>query len=157
MTHHLFSEEACPERSRRELFLNISLNQANQFAQVTKSIVLKVIMQNKPNLCVFWAVNGDCEEKQTQTNPIQTQNKAIFCTKNPPQSQNKPNSNPIYAGQATQKFTRHSFSEGGPPAELRNSARQKKMKTISLNKNQLANQKYPEKEMTLYPVRLNND
>ena len=23
-------------------------------------------MQNKPNLCVFWAVSGDCEEKQTQ-------------------------------------------------------------------------------------------
>ena len=27
-------------------------------------------MQNKPNLCVFWAVSGDCEEKQTQSNPI---------------------------------------------------------------------------------------
>jgi len=27
-------------------------------------------MQNKPNLCVFWPENGDCEEKQTQTNPI---------------------------------------------------------------------------------------
>jgi len=34
-----------------------------------------LFMQNKPNLCVFWAVSGDCEEKQTQTNPIQTQNK----------------------------------------------------------------------------------
>ncbi len=27
-------------------------------------------MRNKPNLCVFWAVSGDCEEKQSQTNPI---------------------------------------------------------------------------------------
>jgi hypothetical protein len=31
---------------------------------------------------------------QTQSNPIQTQNKAIFCTKNRPQTQNKANSNP---------------------------------------------------------------
>jgi len=50
-----------------------------------------LFMQNKPNLCVFWAGSGDCEEKQTQTNPKQTQNKAIFCTKNRPQTQNKPN------------------------------------------------------------------
>jgi len=48
-------------------------------------------MQNKPNLCGFQAVSGDYEEKQTQTNPIQTQNKAIFSTKNRPQTQNKPN------------------------------------------------------------------
>ncbi len=27
-------------------------------------------MQNKANLCVFWAVNGDLQEKQTQSNPI---------------------------------------------------------------------------------------
>jgi len=52
-------------------------------------------MQNKPNLCVFWAVSDDCEEKQTQTNPIQTQNKPNFDLSATPQSQNKPNSNPI--------------------------------------------------------------
>jgi len=51
-------------------------------------------MQNKPNLCVFWAVSGDCEEKQTQTNPIQTQNKANFDLSAPYQSQNKPNFEP---------------------------------------------------------------
>jgi len=78
-----------------ELFSDTSLNQANQFAQVTKSIKMNVIMQNKPNLCVFWAVSGDCEEKQTQTNPIQTQNKANFDPSAPYQSQNKPNSKPI--------------------------------------------------------------
>jgi len=50
-------------------------------------------MQNKPNLCVFQAVSGDCEEKQTQTNPIQTQNKANFDPSATPQSQNKPNPN----------------------------------------------------------------
>ena len=100
-----------------------------------------LFMQNKPNLCVFWAKNSYYEKKQTQTNPIQTQNKAIFCTKNRPQSQNKPNPNPISSGSRHPKFTRHSFSEGGPPAELRNSARQKKRqskmktKTMSLNKN----------------------
>ena len=30
----------------------------------------RAIMQNKPNLCVFGAENGDREAKQTQTNPI---------------------------------------------------------------------------------------
>ena len=125
------------------------LNQVNQFAQFAFSIVLNLIMQNKPNLCLFWAVSGDCEEKQTQTNPIQTQNKAIF---NPPaalQSQNKPNSNPISSrsrhsftqcGSRRPKFTRHSFCEGGPPAEIRNSARQKK------TNNEVAKQKYHERE-----------
>ena len=34
-----------------------------------------LFMQNEPNLCLFWAVSGDCEEKRTQ---------------------NEPNSNPIY-------------------------------------------------------------
>ena len=60
-------------------------------------------MQNKPNLCRFQAKNSYYEKKQTQTNPIQTQNKPIFRTKNHPQTQYKPNPNPIYAGQATQK------------------------------------------------------
>ncbi len=57
-----------------------------------------LFMQNKPNLCVFWAASGDCEEKQTQTNPIQTQNKANSSLSAAPQSQNKPNSNPISSG-----------------------------------------------------------
>jgi len=48
-------------------------------------------MQNKPNLRVFWAVSGDYEEKQTQTNPIQTQNKPNSSLSAAPQSQNKPN------------------------------------------------------------------
>jgi len=30
-------------------------------------------MRNKPNLRVFWAVSDDCEEKQTQFKPNQTQ------------------------------------------------------------------------------------
>jgi hypothetical protein len=29
----------------------------------------KLFMQNEPNLCVFWAVSGDCEEKRTQNEP----------------------------------------------------------------------------------------
>ena len=62
-------------------------------------------MQNKPNLCGFQAVSGDYEEKQTQTNPIQTQNKAIFSTKNRHQSQNKPNSNPIWKEQTQTALT----------------------------------------------------
>jgi len=86
MTNHLFS---------KELFSNTSLNQVSQVNQVTKSIKKNLIMQNKPNLCVFWAVSGDCEEKQTQTNPIQTQNKANSDLSATPQTQNKPNSNPI--------------------------------------------------------------
>ena len=36
------------------------------------SIKMKDNMQNKPNLFPFCAVNHDCDEKQTQTNPIQT-------------------------------------------------------------------------------------
>jgi len=90
MTNHLLFNQ--------ELFSDTRLDQVNQFAQATKSIVLKVIMQNKPNLCGFWAVSGDCEEKQTQTNPIQTQNKAnsslsapIKAKTNPIQTQYKPN------------------------------------------------------------------
>jgi hypothetical protein len=48
------------------------LDQVNQFAQSAKSIEKNLIMQNKPNLCPFCPVSGDCEEKQTQTNPIFT-------------------------------------------------------------------------------------
>ena len=60
-----------------------------------------LFMQNKPNLCVFWAVSGDCEEKQTQTNPIQTQNKANFDLSAPYQSQNKPNPPAAYCQEKT--------------------------------------------------------
>ncbi len=42
-------------------------------APMEKSINYNNFMRNKPNLCVFWAVSGDCEEKQSQTNPIQSQ------------------------------------------------------------------------------------
>jgi len=93
MTNHLFSEEL-----RRFLVRSFaaytSLNQVDQFAQATKSIKKNLIMQNKPNLCVFWAKNSYYEEKQTQTNPIQTQNKANSSLSAALQSQNKPNSNP---------------------------------------------------------------
>ena len=61
-----------------------------------KSIRMEVKMQNKPNFMRFCAVNDDCEEKQTQSNPIQTQNKAIFTTKNQPQTQYKPNQTQIF-------------------------------------------------------------
>jgi hypothetical protein len=73
-----------------ELFSGTRLDQVNQFAQFTKSIKNNLIMQNKPNLCRFQAVNRDCTKKQTQTNPIQTQNKAIFTPKNRPQTQTNP-------------------------------------------------------------------
>jgi len=137
---------------------NELFNQVDQFAQFTKSIVLDAFMQNKPNLCPFCPVNDDYEEKQTQTNPIQTQNKAIFSTKNRPQTQNKPNSNPTCpcAGRdpvfvlKLATFLPHQCGSrySKPPAELRNSARQKKINTMSLNENELANQKYQEKEKT---------
>jgi len=77
-----------------QLFSDTSLDQVDQFAQFAKSIEKNLIMQNKPNLYCFYAVSGDYEEKQTQTNPIQTQNKAIFTPKNRPPNPNKPNSNP---------------------------------------------------------------
>jgi len=48
-------------------------------------------MQNKANLCVFWPVNGDCEKKQTQSNPTCSELvepispcKTVICMKNPP-------------------------------------------------------------------------
>jgi len=66
------------------------LNQVNQFAQSAKSIKKNLFMQNKPNLCVFWAVSGDCEEKQTQTNPIQSQNKANSSLSAPPKAKTNP-------------------------------------------------------------------
>ncbi len=65
-------------------------------------------MRNKPNLCVFWDVSGDCEEKQTQfkadSNPISPRKtgKIPCSTVNcstvyflRPKACRKPNSNPI--------------------------------------------------------------
>jgi hypothetical protein len=43
------------------------LTQFNHLAN--ESIKFYLFMQNEPNLCVFWAVNGDCEEKRTQNEP----------------------------------------------------------------------------------------
>ena len=107
MIHPLFSAE---------LFLDTRLNQANQFAQFAFSIVLNLIMQNKPNLCGFQAVKGDCEEKQTQTNPIQTQNKANSSLSAPYQSQNKPNSNPFAANRNEYKMCETPLIEALSPS-----------------------------------------
>ncbi len=67
----------------------------NVKCEISPAAPADFFMQNKPNLCVFWAVRGDCEEKQTQfkpnSKPIQTQS-------NPKQTQSNPNqtqSNPI--------------------------------------------------------------
>jgi len=93
MIHHLFSEELFSDTS-----LSPSADRSNykppRRLSGGKINQKNTFMQNKPNLCVFWAVSGDCEEKQTQTNPIQTQNKANFDLSAPYQSQFKPNSNP---------------------------------------------------------------
>jgi ribosomal protein L15E len=72
----------------------------------SRSTILNAFVQNKPNLYHFCTVNTDCEEKQSQFKPI-------FTPKNHPQIQNKPN---LY----------WSSHPKNPPAELRNSARQKK-------------------------------
>ena len=49
--------------------------QAETAQKSTKDYVRKInlFMQNEPNLCGFWAVSGDCEEKRTQNEPNQTQ------------------------------------------------------------------------------------
>ena len=59
--------------------------------QQNRSIILNAFVENKPNFMHFYAKNPDSSQKQTQTNPIQTQNKAIFTPKNQPQTKNKPN------------------------------------------------------------------
>ena len=48
-------------------------------------------MQNKPNLCLFQAVSGDYEEKQTQSNPIQSHFSYQKPLSKPKQTQFKPN------------------------------------------------------------------
>ncbi|MHC4069479.1 MAG: hypothetical protein ACYS18_08170 [Planctomycetota bacterium] len=58
---------------------------------------------------------------KAKTNPFFLPKTPIKAKTNPIQTQ----ANPISIGLPRQKFTRHSFCEGGPPAELRNSARQK--------------------------------
>ncbi len=45
----------------------------NVKCEISPAAPADFIMQNKPNLRVFWAVSGDCEEKQTQFKPNQTQ------------------------------------------------------------------------------------
>ena len=88
MTQYLFSADLYP------FFVRSFVRPARPINQKNKK------MQNKPNLCRFQAKNSCYEKKQTQTNPIQTQNKAIFNPPAAPQSQNKPNSNPIPSRQA---------------------------------------------------------
>jgi hypothetical protein len=44
-------------------------------------------MQNEPNLRGFWAVSGDCEEKQTQNKP---NSKPIKANSKPKQTQSNP-------------------------------------------------------------------
>ena len=68
---------------------------SRQKKPLKSSTILNAFMQNKPNLCRFYAKNPDSAQKRTQTNPIQTQFKPIFTTKNQPQTQIKPNTNPI--------------------------------------------------------------
>jgi len=115
MTHQLFlAHNPSFLLFSEQLFSDTRLNQV---AQVTKSIKNNLIMQNKPNLCGFQAVSGDYEEKQTQTNPIQTQNKPNSSLSATPQSQNKPNSNPIKANYFLTSTTQSlSFSGGGVPS-----------------------------------------
>ncbi len=52
----------------------------NVKCEISPAAPADLFMQNKPNLCVFWAVSGDCEEKQTQFKPNQTQFKPNFQT-----------------------------------------------------------------------------
>ncbi len=72
LTNPLFSEE---------LFSDTRLSQqptgqseiCNVKCEISPAAPADFIMRNKPNLCVFWAVSGDCEEKQTQIKPNQSQ------------------------------------------------------------------------------------
>ncbi len=86
MTHQLFlASNPSFLLFSEELFSDTRLTQVNQ---VAKSIKNNLIMQNKPNLCVFWAVSGDCEEKQTQ---FKANSKPIKANIMPKQSQFKAN------------------------------------------------------------------
>ncbi len=61
---------ACRERSRTVEPFRISIFGFRIcFGFRYSDFVFSHFMRNKPNLCVFWAVSGDCEEKQSQTNP----------------------------------------------------------------------------------------
>jgi len=62
-------------------------------------------MQNEPNLCLFWAVSGDCEEKRTQNEPNSQNDKMnvnLYITTDYENKhdwtlgENEPNSKPIY-------------------------------------------------------------
>ncbi len=45
----------------------------NVRCEISPAAPADLFMRNKANLCVFWAVSGDCEEKQTQFKANQTQ------------------------------------------------------------------------------------
>jgi len=75
----------------------------------------KVFMQNKPNLCVFWAVSGDYEKKQTQTNPIQTQNKPNFDLSAPIKAKTNPIQTQFQAKKCIQKTKKSSPSYASYP------------------------------------------
>ena len=62
-----------------------------------KSIKNNKEMQNKPNLCVFWAKNSYYEKKQTQYKP---KTNPIPASQQPP----KPNTNPIKPNFLTYKI-----------------------------------------------------
>ena len=89
MTHHLFlASKPSFLLFSEELFSDTRLSQQPLHGDEGEINHFEAIMQNKPNLCVFWAVSGDCEEKQTQfkpnSNPIKAKTKPI-------RSQFKPN------------------------------------------------------------------
>ncbi|MHC4530459.1 MAG: hypothetical protein ACYSXD_02715 [Planctomycetota bacterium] len=95
-------------------------------------------MQNKPNLrntqmntnfCLTTPYKNLRPSDDPKTNPNKPNSKPFLTPQRPPEAKINPiqtQSNPISSGPRRPKFTRHSFSEGGQPAELRNSARQKK-------------------------------
>ena len=119
MTHHLFlasnpsfllfSEElrvstihaiACTIGGRLSQQPTGQSEICNVKCEISPAAPADFFMQNKPNLCVFWDVSGDCEEKQTQfkpnSNPISPRNQRNPRFKN----NSKPKTNPICRGEA---------------------------------------------------------
>ena len=81
MTHHLFLARN-PSFLREEFRVSTihaigRLSQqptgqskiCNVKCEISPAAPADLFMRNKPNLCVFWAVSGDCEEKQSQFKP----------------------------------------------------------------------------------------
>jgi hypothetical protein len=162
MTQHLFSEELNP-------FFKAPAASGGKLARrslgVDGSIKNNLIMQNKPN---FQNTQMNATSYPTTSykslpaialeagKPKQTQFKAIFDLSATYQSQNKPNPTP---NKPNSCGLRHSFTQCGlrhpkPPAEFRNSARQKNIKRtyqIKTKPLKLDKQKLPqrEKEMSL--------